>query len=86
MMNLNKYLFVIAYALAAAIDDSSFATGNGNDYDYWKIERSAPDSTSLKLWHKNEYPDEKWSFCGQFDLAHQRYHAPSEFEDEEDWL
>lgn len=85
-MKLNKYLFVIAYALAATLDDSSFATENGSNYDYWKIERTAPDSTSLKLWHKNDYPDEKWTFCGQFDTAHQRYYDPSEFEDEEDWL
>lgn len=83
---LTKYLFVIAYALASDLDDSTFATEDGSNYDYWKIERIAPYSTSLKLWHKNDYPDEKWTFCGQFDTAHQRYYDPSEFEDEEDWL
>jgi hypothetical protein len=83
---LTKYLFVIAYALAAALDDSSFATVNGSNYDYWKIERCDPDSTSLKLWHNNGYSDEKWTFCGQFDTANQRYYEPSEFESEDDWL
>lgn len=83
---LTKYLFVIAYALASDLDDSTFATDEGSSYNYWKIERCYPDSTSLKLWHKNDYPDEKWTFCGQFDIANQRYYAPSEFENEEDWL
>jgi len=87
MMYLNKYLFAIAYALAAELDDSSFSTETDSDnYNFWKIERISPDSTCLKLWHKKKYSDEYWTFCGQFDLAHQIYHAPSEFDNEEDWL
>lgn len=88
---ITKYLFAIAYALSISngCTNSMFATidpDRGKDeYDYWKIKRMDPNCSCLKLWHRLDYC-EKWTFCGQFDLVSQTYHAPSEFESEAEWL